>query len=431
MSFHRDFRAPTKDERNGAIGNFPGAPHASKTRANMIIGSNTGEGEESSLPDDNRPSLAKSNTTAEAALLELDEPALFSQTPRSETCLAIPSPRDDLDWLANIPEEGQTFDQYIQSLTSRSGRIRPFTNAVGEDIVLLPIVRKDNNGIWPDYGPSLEKLVKYTRAFFDRNVRVLPAASISVDTHQSKKRKRKGSPDKAEFNLQFPPNESKGSSTNSVTIKGRANPKHIQLQVSSVLDALSIFRDERNEPKEFCIMAITMEDLFDAPKDLFCAGMAFGGSKVAVFSFFRYHPHLKMHPGTWHNFGYTEKSSSYSYYEDNNQNPKGLMPVPQPLVNNPEFLRRSSKLLIHELGHLYGLDHCIFNRCLMMGTGHLVEDFQAPSHLCRVCLRKLQWRLGFAISGRYALLSEAFAEMGLKKEASWAQKQHKKTKSLD
>jgi len=202
-------------------------------------------------------------------------------------------------------------------LSSRSGRIRQSANAEGEDIVLLPIIIEDNDGVWPDCGPPLEKLLQYTQVFFDRNVRVLPAASISSSTLASKKRKRKGNKDNAEFKLRFPHNtHSAGSGhplATSVTIEGRANQKHTQLQVTSVLDALSAFRDQRNRSKEFCIMAITMEDLFDGPTDLFCTGMAFGGNKVAVFSFFRYHPHLKMHPGTWHDFGYARTPSSYSY----------------------------------------------------------------------------------------------------------------------
>jgi len=178
-----------------------------------------------------------------------------------------------------------------------------------------------------------------------------------------------------------------------------------------------------------------MEDLYDGPTDLFCAGMAFGGDKVAVFSLGRYHPFLKMSPSHWHDYGYTDSCDGYSYYDDDVGEPEGLQPNP-PSTNvresddddggghAVEFLRRSGKLLTHELGHLYGLDHCVHNRCLMMGTGHLVEDFKAPSHLCGVCLRKLQWRLGFDVAERYRLLGNVFREsMGMTKEADWCEKQ--------
>ena len=89
-----------------------------------------------------------------------------------------------------------------------------------------------------------------------------------------------------------------------------------------------------------------------------------------------------------------------------------------------EFLRRSSKLLTRELGHLYVLDQRIHNKCLIMGTVHLVEDFQAPSHLCGVCLRKLQWRVGFNVISRCKSLSQCFTRMGMMRERNWAQKQY-------
>ena len=59
-----------------------------------------------------------------------------------------------------------------------------------------------------------------------------------------------------------------------------------------------------------------------------------------------------------------------------------------------------------------------------MGTGNLVENFRAPSHLCGVCLRKLQWRLVFDVIERYRLLAKAFGEsMEMMKEAEWCEKQ--------
>jgi hypothetical protein len=56
------------------------------------------------------------------------------------------------------------------------------------------------------------------------------------------------------------------------------------------------------------------------------------------------------------------------------------------------YLPRAGKLVVHELAHVYGIDHCIHYHCVMNGTGHLVEEFSAPAHLCAVCLRKLQFR---------------------------------------
>ena len=55
----------------------------------------------------------------------------------------------------------------------------------------------------------------------------------------------------------------------------------------------------------------------------------------------------------------------------------------------------------------------------MKGTGHLVEDFSAPIHLCPVDLRKMQWRLGFSIPGRYRALSAFYKEQGWRSEKAW------------
>lgn len=267
------------------------------------------------------------------------------------------------------------------------------------------------------------------------NHQVLPAAIVERAGSQPKKKRQKGTV-QASFKINFP---ASGDNTNTMTqvvvVKGRADTdsQRIQLQVASLLDALAAFRCQRCAANEFCIMGVTMEDLYDETTDLFCAGFAYGGSKVAVFSFFRYHPHLKIHPLNWNEYGYAPTADFYSYYnDDDDQKPSELLPEPPVALNDgatAEFLRRSCNLLTHELGHLYGLGHCIFNKCLMMGTAHLVEDFSAPSYLCPVCLRKLQCRLGFDVSGRYALLSDTFRDMGLKKETAWTRKQHLATVS--
>jgi hypothetical protein len=48
-----------------------------------------------------------------------------------------------------------------------------------------------------------------------------------------------------------------------------------------------------------------------------------------------------------------------------------------------------------------------------------VEDFSAPAHLCPVCLRKLQFRLGFDICERYEGLLALFEKWRLAPEARW------------
>ena len=456
IPFHKDFVEPSTVQRKAALGIFPiGESKSNGSRKVMLVNSAARQ------PSLQVLSLAKGpapgtgdDIDVRLALSDINEKHLFIPTPRSETSFAVPKPRDELDWLAQVPEEGQTFDEYLTFLTTRTtGRVKPIANSDGLDVLLLPIIRSNDRSCvqWPKSGPSLDKLVEYTKIFFDRQVQVLPAAQLRVSGgnsssnnssnnkgHSKKKRKVSSKPgafasaSKCKFTLSLPGDTSTGNTCVNVAGRIDISSDRIQLQVASVLDELSAYRYNRHNTneKDFCVMGITMEDLFDGPSDLFCAGMAFGGDKVAVFSFKRYHPLIKMHPLHWHHYGYTstDKGDGYSYYDDDDQDPEGLSHNP-PSGNLEEqmvieFLRRSCKLLTHELGHLYGVDHCIHNRCLMIGTGHLVQDFSAPTHLCGVCLRKLQWRLGFSVKTRYKLLSNQFANMGMEKEGKWANKQY-------
>ena len=441
IAFHHEFLKPTSSQRKDALGAFPCTSIASNiSRKEMLKRSARFQ---PSLQSRILECKKGEDDEVPMSLSDLNDKRLFIPTPRFETTCATPQPTDELDWLAQIPEEGQTYDDYLRSLTTRT-RMKPLANAEGIDILLLPIVRSEEGSEWPEHGPSLQKLVDYTRIFFDRPVHLLSAAKLDVSRigEASSKKKRKivsnkpgafANASKRKFTLTLPSDEDNVQL--SVNIAGRAEilGDRMQLQVESLLDELSSFRYSRHNKneKDFCIMGITLEDLYDGPSDLFCAGMAFGGDKVAVFSFARYHPLVKMHPEKWWHYGYGKKSDGYSYYEDDDQDPAGLSDVPPVITSQQremecEFLRRSCKLLTHELGHLYALDHCIHNKCLMMGTGHLVEDFRAPTHLCGVCLRKLCWRTGFDVVVRYKLLASVFENMGLSKESKWAKKQYEK-----
>ena len=54
------------------------------------------------------------------------------------------------------------------------------------------------------------------------------------------------------------------------------------------------------------------------------------------------------------------------------------------------MLQRCCKLLVHEVAHLLGVDHCIHFACLMNGSNHLEEAERRPFALCPLDLRK--WR---------------------------------------
>merc|ERR1712072_1523511 len=64
-------------------------------------------------------------------------------------------------------------------------------------------------------------------------------------------------------------------------------------------------------------------------------------------------------------------------------------------------LHRSCKVMTHELGHLFGLKHCVYFRCLMNGSNHLDELDNNGLFLCPVCLAKLLDTFRWDLAKRY------------------------------
>lgn len=165
---------------------------------------------------------------------------------------------------------------------------------------------------------------------------------------------------------------------------------HSQICVTSILNLLKkvVPLDAR------CLIALTMYDLYGNDTDLFIAGLAEGNCRVAAFSLFRYDPYLSFDDSNWFSCTISNEISSKM---DSTQRQSLL-------------LLRACRLLTHEIGHLFGIDHCIFYSCLMNGSSDLEEDFRQPFFECPIDLRKLQTVIQFDINKRYQNLLEFFQE---------------------
>ena len=84
---------------------------------------------------------------------------------------------------------------------------------------------------------------------------------------------------------------------------------------------------------------------------------------------------------------------------------------------SPRLLRRTLKVMSHEIGHVFGLHHCAHFRCEMNGVNTLEEADRAPAHACPVCQRKLAHALGFDRRTRRAALAAFYERHGLAEEA--------------
>jgi archaemetzincin len=272
-------------------------------------------------------------------------PALLQQafTP-DDSFQPVPVPGPS-DWLAVHREPGQTFEQFQRSHSNRPDKQRRI-------IYLQPL------GAFPrQQSPSLEELRDYANAFFQMEVKTLEPLSVDAGRFTSR--------------------------TNSIT-------RRRQILTEDVLHWLKA----KLPADAFCLVAITMEDLYPEPSWNFVFGQSSLTERVGVYSFARYDP------------GFYGEARGPDYQE--------------------LLLRRSMKVLTHETGHIFGLAHCVYFRCVMNGSNHLQESDRRPLHLCAVCLRKLQSSVDFEVVKRYEELASFDERMGFTDEASWLRKRVEK-----
>jgi archaemetzincin len=157
----------------------------------------------------------------------------------------------------------------------------------------------------------------------------------------------------------------------------------VQLLTGDILNLLQTRLPEDG----FALLGITMTDLYPESSWNFVFGQASLRDRVGVYSFARYDPRF-----------YGQEAA----------------PDTRKLV-----LRRSCKVLAHETGHMFGIAHCVWYRCVMNGSNHLAEADARPLHLCPVDLRKLQWSIGFDVVERYRRLRNFDRRAGFEDEAHW------------
>lgn len=146
----------------------------------------------------------------------------------------------------------------------------------------------------------------------------------------------------------------------------------------------------------YCMICILTDDLYPEESWNFVFGEADDNGRIGVFSFARYNPLF---------FG--EKA----------------FPDFEKLV-----LYRACSVMVHEIGHMFGLEHCIFYSCVMNGANNLKESDNAPIYECPVCMRKLHHVIGFDPLERYKKLAEISKNLGgyFKEPAEFYQKRIKK-----
>ena len=244
-----------------------------------------------------------------------------------------------------------------------------------EKYTRMPTAERNTLYIQPigDFGPeapSLELVRRYAEIFFQFPTRLMPHISLVED--------------KSKENSQLLQKEENILAS----IDSRCMPSGLQLKSRQILR----FLVNNKPPNAHCVMALTMVDLFPNESWNFVFGHAKLNSGVAVFSFARYSP-LFDNPTA----EFTEESARI-------------------------MLLRGLQVMVHETGHMFGVKHCVYFRCVMNGTNSLEESDDQPIHLCPACLRKFQHHLGFEVHTRYFQLLEFYDDHHLTFEAMWLRK---------
>ena len=68
------------------------------------------------------------------------------------------------------------------------------------------------------------------------------------------------------------------------------------------------------------------------------------------------------------------------------------------------FLKRTLKIAVHEVGHMFSMRHCTKYECVMSGTNHLAETDRRPIDACPECMAKIAWMTDTPPADRYKRL---------------------------
>ncbi|MBS7230870.1 Zn-dependent protease [Flavobacterium psychroterrae] len=157
----------------------------------------------------------------------------------------------------------------------------------------------------------------------------------------------------------------------------RMNFGHEQLLAGYILD--DVLKDEK-PLNSIALMGLTELDLYPKPEWNYVFGLASYHDKIGVSSIYRFQD---------------EKLTSENFNL---------------------CLSRLLKTSSHEIGHMFGLHHCITTNCVMNGTNSLSETDKSSIRLCSVCQRKLNSCIKYDNKKRLIDLENYFKKNNLNDE---------------
>ena len=271
---------------------------------------------------------------------------------------------DDDDWPRG---KGQTYENYLASnpqrvaSTTRNPRSRKLALAQGRQKIYIMPLTKGRQDL--DAFPDLDALAAGVAAFYGLEVAVLPMITL-------KQLEAGGTP---------------------IRTRHRGAQYHAGDINANLISKL---------PSDgLTLCAVTMLDVWKGDMN-YLFGLAFLQAHVGCFSFHRHQPN----------------SPDCEFFHGSLELQPG---------DDHVLLRRGFQTLSHELGHTFGMKHCVYFSCLMQGANSLTEAESRMPDLCPVCLRKLLWATrresGEAVRRRYERLLAFFESRpaGFEKHLAW------------
>ena len=290
--------------------------------------------------------------------------------------------------------------------------------------------------------PNAHAVSQYLQAFFCGmqvkllELSVVPLKFMRWQDDKPRRKKRKHSDEVPSIAL--------ADATEAVRIRSRRCPDGAfpqQLNLNDLLDVVI-----SNLPADaYSLLLLVEQDMYEEEDDDFCCGRAYGGSRCAVVSMARYnpttlasnistltlsHPWPASHCANNVNDIVIEALSEKGgkgkrQISDDRQISHGgktltfvdltytSPPPAEPASTTPQtesamveavrrwaatpnttqesrWLSHICRTASHELGHCFGIDHCVYYACNMQGTSSMAEDRRQPPYLCPVDAEKIK-----------------------------------------
>uniref|UniRef100_A0A8C5SCW3 Archaelysin family metallopeptidase 1 n=1 Tax=Laticauda laticaudata TaxID=8630 RepID=A0A8C5SCW3_LATLA len=247
--------------------------------------------------------------------------------------------RTAFDWLLSHPDAPEDFETFYYTLLKKNQRF------CRKHIYLQPIgkLADGSEGGWEAGAYCVESF------FLGLRVKCLPSVSIS-SIH--------------------------------CCYRHNQDSDRMQLHTDGILTFL-----KNNKPMDaLCVLGLTLADLYPCETWSFTFGKSLPG-QVGICSFARFSSDFPQS-------SLADLVAVFIHWLT-------LLPSSIPVHEYTLTSFSHGKVMCHEICHLIGLGNCRWLQCIMQGALSLDEILLRPLEPCPICLRKLQYVVGFKLIERY------------------------------